>query len=72
MSTATRGFASMAPERRRHLASLGGVAAHKKGRAPEWTTAEARLAGRKGGAAFRAIRQERAAEKAGTGQKAVG
>jgi hypothetical protein len=66
MSTATRGFASMAPEKRRHLSSLGGVAAHKKGRAHEWTTAEARLAGRKGGAASRAVRQER--EKAGAGQ----
>jgi general stress protein YciG len=68
MSKANRGFASLAPEKRRHLASLGGLAAHKKGRAHEWTPAEARMAGRKGGTASRAARQERAPEKAGVGQ----
>ena len=66
MSTATRGFASMTPEKRRHVSSLGGLAAHKMGRAHEWTTAEARLAGQKGGTALRAVRRER--EKAGAGQ----
>ena len=49
MSKANRGFASMPPEKRRRLASMGGRAAHEKGRAHEWTTEEARTAGRKGG-----------------------
>jgi uncharacterized protein len=68
MSKADRGFASMPPEKRRRLSSMGGTAAHQKGRAHEWTTEEARTAGRKGGAAHRAARQERAPEKAGAGQ----
>lgn len=44
-----RGFASMDPERQREIASKGGKAAHAKGTAHEWTTDEARHAGRKGG-----------------------
>ena len=68
MSNADRGFAGMPPEKRRRLASMGGTAAHKKGRAHEWTTEEARMAGRKGGAAPRSERQEQAPEKAGAGQ----
>jgi uncharacterized protein len=44
-----RGFASMDRERQREIASKGGRAAHAKGTAHEWTSAEARLAGRKGG-----------------------
>lgn len=44
-----RGFASMTPEQRRKLASMGGKAAHAAGTAHEWTPAEAREAGRKGG-----------------------
>lgn len=44
-----RGFASMDPERQREIASKGGKAAHAKGTAHEWTTDEARRAGRKGG-----------------------
>ena len=44
-----RGFASMSRERRREIASKGGRAAHAKGTAHEWTTEEAREAGRKGG-----------------------
>jgi uncharacterized protein len=46
-----RGFASMDQEKQRIIASKGGKAAHAKGRAHEWTTEEAREAGRKGGAA---------------------
>jgi hypothetical protein len=46
-----RGFASMDPEKQRHIASKGGKAAHAKGRAHQWTVEEAREAGRKGGAA---------------------
>ncbi len=44
-----RGFASMAPEKQREIASKGGRAAHLKGTAHEWTSDEARRAGRKGG-----------------------
>lgn len=39
----------MSLEQRRAIARLGGQAAHKKGTAHEWSTEEARLAGRKGG-----------------------
>jgi general stress protein YciG len=44
-----RGFASMSPEKQREIASKGGRAAHEKGTAHEWSTDEARSAGRKGG-----------------------
>ena len=44
-----RGFASMSPEKQREIASKGGRAAHEKGTAHEWTSDEARYAGRKGG-----------------------
>ena len=44
-----RGFASMSAEKQREIASKGGRAAHEKGSAHEWTTDEARSAGRKGG-----------------------
>ena len=37
--------------RQREIASKGGKAAHQKGTAHEWTTEEAREAGRKGGMA---------------------
>ena len=46
-----RGFAVMAPNRQRALASEGGKAAHLSGNAHEFTTEEARKAGRKGGQA---------------------
>lgn len=39
----------MSPEKQREIASKGGRAAHQKGTAHEWTTDEARSAGRKGG-----------------------
>ena len=44
-----RGFASMDPARQREIASKGGRAAHAKGTAHEWSSDEAREAGRKGG-----------------------
>ena len=44
-----RGFASMSPDKQREIASKGGRAAHQKGTAHEWTSDEARTAGRKGG-----------------------
>jgi hypothetical protein len=37
--------------KQREIASTGGKAAHKKGTAHEWTSEEARAAGRKGGIA---------------------
>lgn len=44
-----RGFATMSPERRSEIARLGGQAAHRLGVGHEWTPAEARIAGKKGG-----------------------
>ena len=49
--TSKRGFASMDPQKQREIASKGGKAAHQQGVAHEWTTEEARMAGRKGGEA---------------------
>jgi len=49
MPRGTQGFASMSKEKRRAIASLGGIAAHAKGRAHTWTREEAQSAGRKGG-----------------------
>ena len=46
---ARRGFASMSAEKQREIASKGGRAAHAKGTAHEWSSIEARDAGRKGG-----------------------
>lgn len=59
-----RGFASMSPEKQREIASKGGRAAHQKGTAHEWTSEEARSAGRKGGQISRGGRG-RLAESAG-------
>ncbi len=47
-----RGFAAMSPEKHRAIASLGGKAAHQKGRAHKFNTEEARAAGRRGGQAL--------------------
>lgn len=47
--TRNRGFASMASEKQREIARKGGRAAHEKGKAHEFTSEEARQAGRKGG-----------------------
>jgi general stress protein YciG len=44
-----RGFASMDPAKQKEIASKGGKAAHAQGRAHEFTSDEARVAGRKGG-----------------------
>jgi len=44
-----RGFAAMDQERQREIARKGGKAAHERGTAHEFTTDEARAAGRKGG-----------------------
>ena len=44
--------------RQREIASKGGKAAHQKGTAHEWTSEEARDAGRKGGLASHRRRRE--------------
>lgn len=44
-----RGFAAMDKDRQRQIASAGGRAAHECGNAHEFTSEEARSAGRKGG-----------------------
>ena len=44
-----RGFAGMSDQRQREIAAAGGRAAHKQGTAHEFSPAEARSAGQKGG-----------------------
>lgn len=51
MAKSQRGFASMTPEKQKEIASKGGRAAHAKGTAHEFSSEEARNAGRKGGQA---------------------
>jgi len=58
--TSKSGLASMTPEKRREISSLGGRAANAKGVAHKWTSEEALVAGRKGGQA----NARRCAEKA--------
>ncbi len=50
-STRRRGFAGMSDQRQREIAAQGGRAAHKRGTAHEFSPAEARRAGQKGGEA---------------------
>jgi hypothetical protein len=54
MGLKNRGFARMEPQRQREIASQGGRMAHQAGRAHEWTSAEAAVAGRKGALARKA------------------
>jgi general stress protein YciG len=61
MATSKRGFASMDPTKQREIASKGGRAAHAKGTAHEFTSDEARVAGRKGGEAVSRDRAHMAA-----------
>jgi general stress protein YciG len=44
-----RGFAALDPEKQKEIARLGGKAAHAQGKAHEFTSEEAREAGKKGG-----------------------
>jgi uncharacterized protein len=60
-----RGFASMDRAKQREIASKGGKAAHQKGTAHEWTSEEARDAGRKGGIASHRRRREQLGSSAG-------
>ena len=56
---AHRGFATMDPTKVRELARKGGISAHVAGRAHEFTSDEARAAGRKGGLAARDAKEGR-------------
>jgi len=74
-----RGFASMDRSKQREIASKGGKAAHQKGTAHEWTSEEAREAGRKGGMASHRRKQGdesdsggSSSEPGGGGSSAVG
>jgi uncharacterized protein len=60
-----RGFASMDRNKQRDIASKGGKAAHQKGTAHEWTSEEAREAGRKGGMASHRRKQQQTDEPMG-------
>ena len=60
LNSASRGFASMDPERQREIASEGGKMAHEKGTAHEFNSEEARVAGRKGGERISQDRQHMA------------
>jgi general stress protein YciG len=64
-----RGFASMDPAKQREIASKGGKAAHQKGTAHEWTSEEARDAGRKGGIASHRRRREQTGGNTGGGDQ---
>lgn len=67
MAKEDRGFASMDPAKQREIASKGGKAAHQKGTAHEWTSEEAREAGRKGGMASHRRKQGDGTSPAETG-----
>ena len=53
--------------KQRDIASKGGKAAHQKGTAHEWTSEEAREAGRKGGMASHRRKQEQQQSPSGNG-----
>lgn len=59
-NTSNRGFASMDEQKQREIASKGGQEAHKQGTAHEFTSEEAREAGRKGGEAVSKDREHMA------------
>ena len=71
MAKEDRGFASMDRSKQREIASKGGKAAHQKGTAHEWTSEEAREAGRKGGmASHRRKQQQQQGGESGGGEMA--
>ena len=55
MAKAARGFATMDETKQREIARKGGTTAHARGTAHKWTSEEARIAGRKGVAARKAL-----------------
>jgi general stress protein YciG len=58
----------MDPNKQREIASKGGKAAHQKGTAHEWTSEEARTAGRKGGLASHRRRREQSSQSPESGE----
>lgn len=72
MAKEDRGFASMDRAKQREIASKGGKAAHQKGTAHEWTSEEARDAGRKGGIASHRRRREQLAATGGDSASDMG
>jgi general stress protein YciG len=68
MANSRKGFASMDPEKQREIASKGGKAAHMSGHAHQFTTEEARVAGRKGGESRGRNYQLRQADNTNTAQ----
>ncbi len=67
-----RGFASMNKDEQRQIASMGGKAAHARGTAHEFTSAEAAEAGRKGGQSRGRSRAARVNNEAETMQTPAG
>lgn len=57
----SKDFGNMSPEQHREIARRGGIAAHAQGRAHEFTSDEARIAGRLGGAVTSSDRAHMAA-----------
>lgn len=55
MEKKLRGFACLSSEARKEIASKGGKAAHKSGRAHEFTSEEAQIAGSLGGKAAHSL-----------------
>lgn len=53
-----KNFNNLSPERRSEISSIGGRAAHLQGKAHKFTSEEAREAGRKGGLARAAKRNQ--------------
>jgi uncharacterized protein len=53
-------------DKQKEIASKGGKAAHQKGTAHEWTSEEAREAGRKGGMASHRRKQEETHDAGGS------
>src|ERR1700748_875807 len=68
----SRGFAAMDSERQREIARKGGKAAHEKGTAHEFTSDEARAAGKKGGEAVSRNRAHMSAIGQRGGQQSAG
>ena len=67
MAKEDRGFASMDRSKQREIASKGGKAAHQKGTTHEWTSEEAREAGRKGGMASHRRKQQQGGGSSASG-----
>lgn len=67
-----RGFASMDPEKQKEIARKGGRAAHEKGTAHEFTSEEARAAGKKGGEAVSKNREHMSMIGQKGGQQSAG